>query len=79
MARRVAARGRVARASGFAPVIKLFLTQEFEYKGETLCELKGERYKIIREYRDEKNDGTELTLERIRGNAAAPAEEEGEA
>ena len=68
-----------ARASGFAPVIKLFLPQGFEYKGETMCEMKGERYKIIREYRDEKSDGTELTLERIRGNAAAPAEEEGEA
>lgn len=67
-----------ARASGFAPSIKLFLPQDFEYKGETLCELKGERYRIIRDYRDEKTgDGTELTLERVRGNAApaAPAPE----
>ena len=67
-----------ARASGFAPTIKLFLPQDFEYKGETLCELKGERYRIIRDYRDEKTgDGTELTLERVRGNAApaAPAPE----
>ena len=63
-----------ARASGFAPTIKLFLPQDFEYRGETLCELKGERYRIIRDYRDEKTgDGTELTLERIRGNAAKPA------
>lgn len=63
-----------ARASGFAPTIKLFLPQDFEYRGEGLCELKGERYRIIRDYRDEKTgDGTELTLERIRGNAAKPA------
>ena len=63
-----------ARASGFAPTIKLFLPQDFEYRGESLCELKGERYRTIRDYRDEKTgDGTELTLERIRGNAAKPA------
>jgi SPP1 family predicted phage head-tail adaptor len=62
-----------ARASGFAPTIRLVLPQEFEYRGETLCEYKGERYKIIRDYRDEKTgNSTELTLERIRGNAAAP-------
>ena len=67
-----------ARTSGFAPTIKLFLPQDFEYRGETLCELKGVRYRIIRDYRDEKTgDGTELTLERVRGNAApaAPAPE----
>ena len=67
-----------ARASGFAPDIRLFLPQDFEYRGETLCELKGVRYRIIRDYRDEKTgDGTELTLERVRGNAApaAPAPE----
>ena len=61
-----------ARASGFNPVIRLILPQEFEYKGETLCEYKGERYRIIRDYRDEKTDSTELTLERERGNAAKP-------
>ena len=60
-----------ARASGFAPVIRLTLPNDFEYRGETLCEYKGERYAIIRDYRDEKTgDATELTLERIRGNAA---------
>ena len=64
-----------ARASGFAPDIRLVLPQEFEYRGETICEYKGERYSIIRDYRDEKSDGTELTLQRIRGNAAPPAEE----
>ena len=65
-----------ARASGFSPQIRLVLPQDFEYRGETICEYKGERYQIIRDYRDEKTgNSTELTLERIRGNAAAPAEE----
>lgn len=64
-----------ARATGHAPTIRLVLPQDFEYRGETVCEYKGERYAIIREYRDEKSDSTELTLERIRGNAAPPAEE----
>ena len=61
-----------ARASGFAPTIRLVLPQDFEYRGETLCEYKGERYKIIRNYSDDKNPQTELTLERERGNAAKP-------
>lgn len=64
-----------ARATGHAPTIRLVLPQDFEYRGETVCEYKGERYEIIREYRDEKSDSTELTLERIRGNAAPPTEE----
>lgn len=64
-----------ARASGFSPQIRLVLPQDFEYRGETVCEYKGERFSIIRDYRDEKTgNSTELTLERIRGNAA-PAEE----
>ena len=63
-----------AHASGFSPVFRLVLPQEFEYRGETLCEYKGTRYKILRDYRDDKSDGTELTLERVRGNAAAPTE-----
>ena len=66
-----------ARASGFAPAIRLILPQGFEYRGETLCEYKGERYSIIRDYTDEKTgNSTELTLERVRGNAAPPAEVE---
>ena len=65
-----------ARASGFSPIFRLRLPQDFEYRKETLCEYKGERYSIIRDYRDEKTgNATELTLERVRGNAAAPAEE----
>ena len=67
-----------ARASGFSPSIRLVIPQEFEYRGETICEYRGERYTILRDYTDEKSDGRELTLERIRGNAAqtAPAEDE---
>ena len=61
-----------ARASGFNPVFRLVLPLEFEYRGETLCVYKGERYKIIRNYSDDKNPQTELTLERERGNAAKP-------
>ena len=68
-----------ARASGFAPDIRLTLPQDFEYKGETVCEYKGERYAIIREYRDEKSTGAELTLQRIRGNAAQAVQEPEEA
>ena len=66
-----------ARASGFSPQFRLVLPQDFEYRGETICEYKGERYNIIRDYRDEKTgNSTELTLERIRGNAAAPTQED---
>ena len=68
-----------ARAEGFAPEIRLKLTQRFEWKGEDVCLYKGTRYNIIRPYSDEKADGAELTLERIRGNAAAPVPEPEEA
>ena len=62
-----------ARASGFAPTIRLKLPLDFEYRGETLCEYKGEWYEIIRDYGDEKTEpAAELTLARIRGNAAPP-------
>ena len=68
-----------ARASGHAPTIRLALPQEFEYRGETVCEYRGERYNIIRDYRDEKTgDSTELTLERVTGNAGQAAEPEPE-
>lgn len=59
-----------ARASGHAPSIRLRLPQDFEYRGETLCEYRGERYSILRDYTDEKIHGAELTLERVRGNAS---------
>ena len=61
-----------ARASGFSPVFRLMLPLDFEYRGETLCIYKGERYRIIRDYSDDKSPQTELTLERERGNAARP-------
>ena len=64
-----------ARATGHAPSIRLKLPQDFEYNGETLCEYRGDRYEILRDYTDEKTFGAELTLERVRGNAAPPAEE----
>lgn len=61
-----------ARASGFNPVFRLVLPLDFEYKGETLCVYKGERFKILRDYSDDKSPQVELTLERVRGNAAKP-------
>ena len=68
-----------ARASGFLPTFRLRLPQDFEYRGETLCEYKGVRYRIIRDYRDEKTgNSTELTLERESGNAAASPQEDPE-
>lgn len=59
-----------ARASGFNPVYKLILPLDFEYRGETKCIYKGERFNIYRDYSDDKSPQTELTLERERGNAA---------
>ena len=65
-----------ARAAGLSPTYRLRLPHSFEYKGETLCEYKGQRYSIFRDYEDEKTgDQTELTLVRVRGNAAPPAPE----
>lgn len=60
-----------AKATGHMPTIRLRLAQEFEYRGESLCEYKGRRYNILRDYTDEKTgDATELTLEPVNGNAA---------
>lgn len=61
-----------AGASGLTPEIRLKLSQRFEWKGEDLVLYKGTRWKVLRPYSDEKADGAELTLERERGNAAAP-------
>ena len=63
-----------AQASGFNPVYKLILPLDFEYRGETKCIYKGERFNIYRSYSDEKSPNTELTLERERGNAAKPVQ-----
>ena len=64
-----------ARASGFNPVYKLILPLDFEYRGETKCIYKGERFNIYRNYSDDKSPQVELTLERERGNAAKPVPE----
>ena len=63
-----------AMSVGMKPDIKIVLAHDFEYQGENLAELEGVRYRILRSYATEA-DGIELTLERVRGNAAAPAEE----
>jgi hypothetical protein len=60
-----------ARGTGLNPEKKLILRHAFEYHGEDQVEYEGERWRVIRTYRDA--DSMELTLERIRGNAAAPA------
>lgn len=57
-----------ARASGLAPEYKLRLSHSFEYRGEKLCDFRGQRYEIIRTYVDE-TDGIELTVQRAEGNA----------
>jgi hypothetical protein len=62
-----------ARGTGLNPEKKLILRHAFEYHGEDQVEYEGERWRVIRTYRDA--DSMELTLERIRGNAAAPADE----
>ena len=57
-----------AMGIGLAPEMKVILRHDFEYKGESLCEVNGIRYRIIRTYVTEE-DGIELTLERVAGNA----------
>ena len=72
-----------AMGIGLNPELKVVLSHDFEYKGETECELNQVRYRILRTYVTE-TDGIELTLERVTGNAAkipaadpAPAETAG--
>ena len=55
---------------GLNPEMKVILSHDFEYQGESLCEVKGIRYRIIRTYATE-TDGIELTLQRVAGNARA--------
>ena len=57
-----------AMGVGLNPEIKIVLAHDFEYRGEDLCEMGGTRYKIIRTYVTE-DDGIELTLQRVAGNA----------
>lgn len=57
-----------ARATGLNPEYRLVLSHSFEYKGEKLCEFRNVRYNIIRTYVNE-NDGIELTVQRVEGNA----------
>lgn len=58
-----------AMADGLNPELKIVLTQDFEYKREPLCRVRGVMYKIIRTYVTEA-DEIELTLQRVDGNAA---------
>ena len=57
-----------AMADGLNPELKIVLTQDFEYKREPLCRVRGVMYKIIRTYVTEA-DEIELTLQRVTGNA----------
>ena len=57
-----------AMGIGLNPELKVILSQDFEYRGEELCEMNNIRYRIIRTYVTEA-DGIELTLQRVTGNA----------
>ena len=57
-----------AMGIGLNPELKVILRHDFEYKGESLCEMNGIRYRIIRTYVTE-DDGIELTLQKADGNA----------
>ena len=57
-----------AMGIGLKPELKVILAHDFEYEGEPVAELFGERFKILRTYITEK-DGIELTLQREAGNA----------
>ena len=57
-----------AMGQGLNPELKVILAHDFEYGGEQICELVGQRFRIIRTYITE-TDGIELTLQRLEGNA----------
>ena len=59
----------LAMGQGLNPEMKVVLAHDFEYQGEGLCEIGGVRYQILRTYVTE-TDGIELTLQRVRRNAA---------
>jgi len=58
-----------AMGIGLNPELKIVLAHDFEYAGESLCEICGVRYRILRTYITVE-DGIELTLQRVTGNAA---------
>lgn len=64
-----------AMGIGLNPELKVVLAHDFEYGGERLCELMGQRYRILRTYITE-TDGIELTLQREAGNAVPLQEPE---
>ena len=66
-----------AMGIGLNPELKVILSHDFEYRGEEICELGQQRYKIIRTYVTEA-DAIELTLQRIAGNAKPLPEPETE-
>ena len=57
-----------AMGIGLNPELKIVLAHDFEYQGEPMCEICGQKYKILRTYITE-TDGIELTLQRVKGNA----------
>ena len=64
-----------AMGIGLNPELKVILAHDFEYGGERLCEINGERYRVLRTYITE-TDGIELTLQREAGNAVPLPEPE---
>jgi SPP1 family predicted phage head-tail adaptor len=65
-----------AMGQGLNPELKVILHHDFEYSGESLCELGGVPYKILRTYITE-TDGIELTLQRVSGNSGSYTEGSG--
>ncbi len=58
----------LAMGQGLNPELKVILAHDFEYEGESLCEMDGVLYQILRTYVTE-TDGIELTLQRVKRNA----------
>lgn len=57
-----------AMGQGLNPELKVILAHDFEYQDEPLLEYDSKRYRIIRTYITEE-DGIELTIQRVTGNA----------
>lgn len=56
-----------AAAVGYKPEILLEI-YDFEYEGEQLCELEGERYSIYRTFSKQNSDRLELYLSALAGD-----------